>query len=224
MVRPVDPALAAARRQQIMDAASECFRAQGFQQTNMSAICAAAGLSPGAVYRYFPSKDALIGAIMEQHVSASAGELSQGATGMIALRDFARRIFCVEERGEDLRLTAQVFSEAGRRPEFMRQLAITRGIAENALRGMIAAGQDSGEFRNSIDPAFAASSLVCFLDGLIFQAITTVDCEVSASDAIDIFEKTAKAMLVQPGSAPMQKAASTSVSVPAGQIAAGGVA
>src|SRR5262245_27021001 len=110
MVRPVDPALAATRRQQIMDAAIVCFRTHGFQQTNMAAICAAAGLSAGAVYRYFPSKDALIGAIMEQHVADLHSE-SHSATGLSALRIIAQRILCGDEDGQDLRLTAEIFTE-----------------------------------------------------------------------------------------------------------------
>lgn len=193
MVRPVDPALAATRRQQIMDAASVCFRTQGFQQTNMAAICAAAGLSAGAVYRYFPSKDALVGAIIEQHVADLRAE-SHGAAGIAALRIIAQRILCAEEDGQNLRLTAEVFSQARHRPEFMAHLAQARAAVEKSLCDVIADGQSSGDFRSSIDPAFAASSLACFLDGQIFQAITS-DQDVMAADAINIFEKTAVAML-----------------------------
>ncbi|MET0547393.1 MAG: TetR/AcrR family transcriptional regulator [Caulobacterales bacterium] len=193
MVRPIDPALAATRRQQILDAAEACFRTQGFQQTNMAAICAAAALSPGAVYRYFPSKDALIGAIMEQHVAALR-ETSHGVGGFAALRNFARIILCADEGGQDLRLTAEVFAEARRRPEFLRHLAQTRAAVEKSLRDVIAEGQTSGDFRASIDPAFAAASLVCFLDGQIFQAITS-EQDVMTADAINVFEKTAIAML-----------------------------
>ena len=52
----------AARRQQILDAARACFARQGFHQTSIQDICKEAGLSPGAVYRYFPSKDHIIAA------------------------------------------------------------------------------------------------------------------------------------------------------------------
>ena len=49
-----------ARRQQILDAAFGCFARQGFHQTTMQDICREAELSPGAVYRYFDSKEAII--------------------------------------------------------------------------------------------------------------------------------------------------------------------
>ena len=51
-----------ARRQQILDAAFGCFARQGFHQTTMQDICREAELSPGAVYRYFDSKEAIIAA------------------------------------------------------------------------------------------------------------------------------------------------------------------
>ena len=54
-----------ARRQQRLEAAESCFSRQGFHQTTMQANCGEAGLSPGAVYRYFSS---------EEEISAARGE------------------------------------------------------------------------------------------------------------------------------------------------------
>jgi len=48
-----------ARRRQILDAATLCFARNGFHATTMPEIFAEAGLSAGAVYRYFPSKQAI---------------------------------------------------------------------------------------------------------------------------------------------------------------------
>jgi TetR/AcrR family transcriptional repressor of uid operon len=51
--------------QRILDAAKSCFVRYGFQGASMQQICAEAGMSPGALYRYFPSKEAIIEAICE---------------------------------------------------------------------------------------------------------------------------------------------------------------
>jgi AcrR family transcriptional regulator len=51
--------------QRILDAARQCFVEAGFQGASMQQICAACGMSPGALYRYFPSKEAIITAITE---------------------------------------------------------------------------------------------------------------------------------------------------------------
>src|SRR5581483_10690212 len=54
-----------ARRRQILEAAVRCFARDGFQGATIPDICAEAGLSVGAVYGYFASKDAIIAALAE---------------------------------------------------------------------------------------------------------------------------------------------------------------
>lgn len=51
--------------QRILEAAKTCFVRSGFQGASMQQICAEAGMSPGALYRYFSSKEAIIEAICE---------------------------------------------------------------------------------------------------------------------------------------------------------------
>lgn len=48
------------RRQHILDAARRCFARKGFYETSMQDVFHESGLSAGAVYRYFKSKDELI--------------------------------------------------------------------------------------------------------------------------------------------------------------------
>jgi AcrR family transcriptional regulator len=50
----------AARRAQILEAAWTCFQKEGLHATTMDDIIRASGLSAGAVYSYYPSKDDLI--------------------------------------------------------------------------------------------------------------------------------------------------------------------
>jgi AcrR family transcriptional regulator len=51
--------------QRILEAAKTCFVRSGFQGASMQQICAEAGMSPGALYRYFSSKESIIEAICE---------------------------------------------------------------------------------------------------------------------------------------------------------------
>ena len=59
---------AAARREQILSAAQRCFARKGFHATSMNDVFAEAGLSAGAVYSYFKSKDEIIAAMAERAV------------------------------------------------------------------------------------------------------------------------------------------------------------
>ncbi|WP_067508619.1 TetR/AcrR family transcriptional regulator [Actinoplanes sp. TFC3] len=54
-----------ARREQILAAARICFLRNGLHSTSMQDLIKEAGLSVGAVYRYFKSKDEIINAISE---------------------------------------------------------------------------------------------------------------------------------------------------------------
>ncbi len=60
-----------ARRAQIVDAAVTCFARDGFHRTTMHDICREAALSPGAVYRYFASKEELLEALEQAAPSES---------------------------------------------------------------------------------------------------------------------------------------------------------
>ena len=51
--------------ERILAAAKACFVRSGFQGASMQEICTEAGMSPGALYRYFASKEAIIAAICE---------------------------------------------------------------------------------------------------------------------------------------------------------------
>jgi AcrR family transcriptional regulator len=67
-------ALRTARRTEILAAACRCFARDGFHATSMADIIAEAGISAGAVYRYFSSKEMLIAGVVEMTL-ATADEL-----------------------------------------------------------------------------------------------------------------------------------------------------
>ena len=68
---PVAPRPAAGeRREQILRAAMDCFAARGFRGTTTRDIAARVGLTEAALYRHFPSKEALYAAIVEKKMAA----------------------------------------------------------------------------------------------------------------------------------------------------------
>src|SRR5262252_5009289 len=84
------------RRRQIIDAAIECFSKEGFHRATMHDIVRASGLSPGAIYLYFNSKDDIIEAIAnERHQSEKemiASAQNQSGPGDV-LRNLAEHFF-----------------------------------------------------------------------------------------------------------------------------------
>ena len=80
----------AARRQQILDAALICFDRSGFHRSPMQDIFDQSGLSAGAVYRYFASKEDIIEAIAEATPQPREAELI--AEAVRAVRVTPRRL------------------------------------------------------------------------------------------------------------------------------------
>lgn len=76
----VSEAHSTARREQILKAATRCFARKGFQRTTMREICAAARLSAGSVYTWFPSKKAIIQELLRRRSQSfrAALELAPG--------------------------------------------------------------------------------------------------------------------------------------------------
>lgn len=68
-----------ARREHILDAAEHCFARAGFHATTMQDICKAAEVSPGALYVYFASKEALIEGMCERNRAQFQARFSETA-------------------------------------------------------------------------------------------------------------------------------------------------
>ncbi|EMB4337283.1 TetR/AcrR family transcriptional regulator [Citrobacter freundii] len=56
--------IARRRKEQVIEAAADCFRREGFHRSSMSDISAAAGMSSGHVYHYFESKEKIVETIV----------------------------------------------------------------------------------------------------------------------------------------------------------------
>ena len=66
------------RRAQIIEAAKARFRSDGFHATTMADVAASAGVSVGLLYRYYPSKEEVIRAIVEADLQAQLGAVERG--------------------------------------------------------------------------------------------------------------------------------------------------
>jgi AcrR family transcriptional regulator len=66
-----------ARRDQIVDAALRCFSIRGFQRTSMADIIAESGLSAGAIYGHFESKQQITLAVANRILSHRMADFAQ---------------------------------------------------------------------------------------------------------------------------------------------------
>jgi len=63
---PIQELVAAARRAQILDAATAVFIEKGLQRTTMRDVARAAGVSTGTIYNYFLNKEALVLGVLDR--------------------------------------------------------------------------------------------------------------------------------------------------------------
>src|SRR5260221_11274361 len=74
-MRKVDPVKHEKKRQDILEAAGRCFVRDGFRGASTSDICAEAKISPGHLYHYFASKEAIMAAMAEANLDQAAPRL-----------------------------------------------------------------------------------------------------------------------------------------------------
>jgi len=164
-----------ARRQQILDAAVACVARQGFHRTTMQDIVREAGLSPGAIYGYFASKEAIIDAIgADRHALETALIAAASTAGDVpqVLRRLAREFFAmlrdpVERRRR--RVAVQIWAEALRNPRLLRQVRGGVDRPRALLADLIRAGQARGDVSAAVAPDAAARVMIALFQGFILQ-------------------------------------------------------
>ncbi|MBL8546373.1 MAG: TetR/AcrR family transcriptional regulator [Hyphomonadaceae bacterium] len=168
MARLADPELAERRRRQIMDAAIACFRRRGFHQATMAEICAEAGISAGALYRYFSSKTDIIGAIAEDKRGESDEAFMRAAEqhGFVPAVCLAARAFFEKFADGDGALIAEIMAEAIRDDTVSTPLRASDASSVEIFTRAIIAAQKRGEVDATLDPKIATNTLFATLEGI----------------------------------------------------------
>ena len=155
----------AERRAHILAAARRCFVQDGFHGTSMQDLVDEAGVSSGAFYRYFPSKDAVIEAIaaenLEQVVGVIRQSIEEGLTAEAAVGAVLE--FVTARHAEDgfAAIALLVWSEALRNPTLAELLRTANAAAGQLLSPRPASRRRRGPAVNDL--------LMCVLPGYLMQ-------------------------------------------------------
>ena len=142
-------------RPRILDAARERFAATGVDASSLRSIASDAGTSIGMIYYYFPTKDDLFLAVVEDVYGRLLGDL-EAALG--SEQDFARRALALYRRiarsseieGQVIRLVAREAFTSGQRRESVAR-RFSRGHVPLIFQAVLAAVR-AGELRSDISP------------------------------------------------------------------------
>ncbi len=180
----VTEAHSAARRQQIIDAAYRCFARKGFHQTTMRDIYAEANLSPGAVYHYFDSKDAIIQASFEFDFQRSRALFEAAVASddpLKALHELLDFFFHGLEGAAALgatRVNVQGWGEALVNPPLLETIRRVLDDYLDALSQIIGKAQAAGQIERSLDPRSVGRMLLSLYYGLELQKALDTEVEV----------------------------------------------
>ncbi|MBK8265685.1 MAG: TetR/AcrR family transcriptional regulator [Nannocystis sp.] len=168
MARRRDEAAFEAKRAEIRQAAAALFAEHGFHQAGVAAICAAVGMSPGALYRYYRSKTEIIHAIVERDGLESIALLDalDGADEFSAALVELLADWIVEVSDEGYaKLAIEIAAESYRDPEIAAVL--TRAINDVTARVALALdrARGRGQIAAEVDSEATARVLVSLVDG-----------------------------------------------------------
>ncbi len=161
-----------ARTKEILDGAVKMFACKGVDGTTMQEIAAEAGLSAGAIYRYFPSKERLLRAVFADCTRRNQAVFDQAAAStdspLEAISDVGRSAWNeLKSEGcrENLILSLETTLAAVRQPEELgapqREML---GALIEMLGRLVRQAQGAGELDASVDArALALTLLACHL-------------------------------------------------------------
>jgi AcrR family transcriptional regulator len=146
-------------RRAIVDAAEKVFGKHGFADAKMSDIARETGLAVGTLYHYFPGKEKIFQALLEDRCESFAADVEKLAASPAGAIDRIRAMvqaMCafLDRRADLLDAYAQPAAQPCG-PSFKAHRARVTGAFEQAIR----AGVADGKFRRDVDAADLALAL-----------------------------------------------------------------
>jgi AcrR family transcriptional regulator len=182
------------RRQEVLDSALACFSENGFHQTGMADIVARSGMSHGAVYGYFASKDDIIEALADDRhqgeallnaVVQKAGDPIDALHAMV--RAYAETL--ADPAGAPRRRVGiHGWAEALRNPRVHARVVEGVDIPRELIVGLVARAQRMGKLPRALHADTVARSLIALFQGFVLQVAwgeaIAIDACVAVVDAM----------------------------------------
>ncbi|WP_442945561.1 TetR/AcrR family transcriptional regulator [Nocardia sp. SSK8] len=159
----------------ILTAAAQVFAEHGYAAGTTNRIAARAGVSIGSLYQYFPNKDAILRALMDEHLDAGTQLLAERLSGGLPdhlddiLRLFIRAT--IDNHHDNPRLHRVLFEEAPRSPALLERLHDTEAFAVTTVTHLLANHPEV----SVPDTHLAARIVVATVESLVHRLVATAD-------------------------------------------------
>lgn len=166
-------------RARILEAAEQCFAQHGYDAAGVAEICRCAGVSKGAFYHHFPSKQALFLELLEEWLGRVDAQLEAGLAAastvpeaLVRMAEMVQPVF--REGGGRLPFFLEFWNKAAREPEVWQATIAPYRRYKEFFRHMVERGIAEGTL-HPVDPEMAAQVIVSLAVGLVLQGLVDPD-------------------------------------------------
>jgi len=165
----------------LITAAAACFAEKGFSATSVREISTRAGISQGAMYTYFKSKDELIRAIVLEEQNSALEAKDEPYSGSHFDRLCRQIASCISDVGYPVthHLWVEIMAESARNADLQKTFISSDKIMRQGIAVIIEKGISAGEFRRDLNPEEVTVILYAFIDGLIARKAINPDFSFS---------------------------------------------
>jgi AcrR family transcriptional regulator len=162
-------------RARLLEVAVRRFAAEGFRRTSVAAVAEEAGVTPAAVYAYFPGKEGLFEAAVDADAAALISEASAGIDERELVSGELQLLPALMAGLERHRLARRVL--AGQEPEVIDRLLAIPALLDlrQRLTDALVAGQEVGAVRPDVDPKEVAIGLETLTLALLMAWLAVPD-------------------------------------------------
>lgn len=192
------------RHIRILDAAERVFARAGFHAATMNDVAGEAGMSPGNIYRYFASKDAIIAGMAERdrmEIAEDFAALDPAKGGLLDQLEALGRRHMVDESRDKAVLALLIWAESSRNPAMASMCASIDSTVARGLSAAVAAAKANGELPANLDDGRFLQAIFMMADGFFCGRAANPDFDTaSAADTLFIAMRALAQSLVLPPS------------------------
>jgi TetR/AcrR family transcriptional regulator, repressor for uid operon len=157
------------RRLMIMEAALKAFSKKGFEAATIQDVAAAAGMSAGNIYRYFPSKAAIIAGFVEMDRAELEGKFASLARENDQVTGFERigRDYFTSEAVGKAPMTLEIWAAGCRNADVKGLCNSFEESVQHHLTEFMARAERNGQMAPGVDHGSVGTLLRMISDGFI---------------------------------------------------------
>lgn len=168
-MRKLDPIRHEEKRQEILAAANRCFERSGLKGASIADICKEARISPGHLYHYFASKDAIVATLSDAWLSRTRerfDRVSSARGDLVAA--LVAEIGGLAPNGprSGSELVFEMLAESTRNPAMAEMVQAHSRDLRALIADVLREGQRRGDVRADLDADHVATVAIAIVDGL----------------------------------------------------------